>query len=94
MTDGREARRERFRAELVARLLRVRGDLTDAQFDELVERVERTAARFGEIDRGRGRGLPYFGSKRRPWSVGRIWPVKQAACVQKVCACEGTRRDS
>ena len=65
MTDGREARRERFRAELVARLLRVGGDLTDAQFDELVERVERTAARFGEIDRGRGRGTSRPDSEAR-----------------------------
>jgi hypothetical protein len=39
-----------MRAALVARLERVRGNLTDAQFAQLVDRVTRTAQRFEEID--------------------------------------------
>jgi hypothetical protein len=47
----RDERRQDARTELVARLQRVRGELTDAEFDELVRDVERTAQRFSEIDR-------------------------------------------
>ena len=47
-----ETRRQRFRAELTARLQRVRGQLTDEEFEELVNSMERTAARFAEIDAG------------------------------------------
>jgi hypothetical protein len=46
-----EGRRER-RAELVARLTRVRGQMTDTEFERLVASVERTTARFAEIDAG------------------------------------------
>ena len=46
----RDERRQQLRAELLARLQRVRGDMTDAQFEDLVSSVERTAARFAEID--------------------------------------------
>jgi hypothetical protein len=48
----REERRQQFRAELIARLQRVRGRMTDAEFDVLVNSVERTAARLAEIDAG------------------------------------------
>ena len=44
-----ERRRER-RADLVARLTRVRGQMTDTEFERLVASAERTAARFAEID--------------------------------------------
>ena len=47
----REERRHDLRTELVARLQRVRGEMTDAEFDALVRDVERTAERFSEIDR-------------------------------------------
>ena len=53
----RDERRQQLRAELTARLERVRGQLTDAEFDELVTAVERTAARFAEIDAGPYRAL-------------------------------------
>lgn len=49
----REERRQQLRAELMARLERVRGQMTDAEFADLVSSVERTAARFAEIDAGR-----------------------------------------
>ena len=48
----REERRRELRAELVARLERVRGQMTDAEFKALVRDVERTAMRFKEIDAG------------------------------------------
>ena len=48
----REERRQQLRAELIARLERVRGQLTDTEFADLVNSVERTAARFSEIDAG------------------------------------------
>ena len=48
----RDEQRQQLRAELIARLARVRGQMTDAEFDELVSAVERTAARFAEIDAG------------------------------------------
>ena len=53
----RDERRQELRAELIARLERVRGQMTDADFDELVTSVERTAARFAEIDAGPYRAL-------------------------------------
>ena len=40
-----------LRAELVARLERVRGQMTDSEFDELVRDVERVARRFTEIEK-------------------------------------------
>jgi hypothetical protein len=54
-----EERRQRLRAELVKRLGRVRGQMSDAQFAELVSSVERTAVRLAEID-----------AKPRTWWVG------------------------
>jgi hypothetical protein len=48
----REERRRQLRAELIVRLERVRGQLTDTEFAQLVDSVERTAARFTEIDAG------------------------------------------
>lgn len=53
----RDERRQQLRAELIARLERVRGRLTDAEFEELLTAVERTAARFAEIDAGPYRTL-------------------------------------
>lgn len=47
-----EDRRQEFRAELTAQLSRVRGQMTDAEFEDLVTSVERTAVRFAEIDYG------------------------------------------
>ena len=52
MRDARDPRRQKLRAELIARLERVRGGMTDAEFDALIASVERTAARFAEIDAG------------------------------------------
>jgi hypothetical protein len=52
MIDAREAQRQQLRAELKARLDRVRGRMTDEEFGELLDAVERTAARFAEIDAG------------------------------------------
>jgi hypothetical protein len=45
-----EERRQQLRSELIARLDRVRGKLTDSEFADLVSAIERTAARFAEID--------------------------------------------
>ena len=47
-----EERRRELRAELVARLERLRGQMTDAEFEDLVSAVARTAQRFPEIDAG------------------------------------------
>jgi hypothetical protein len=52
MRDARDPRRQQLRTELIARLERVRGRMTDAEFDALIASVERTAARFAEIDAG------------------------------------------
>ena len=46
-------RRRQFRAELITRLDRVRGTMSDAEFGKLVTSMERTAVRFAEIDAGR-----------------------------------------
>ena len=58
MRERRDDRRRELRAELVDRLSRVRGQMTDAEFEGLVADVERTAERFAEID-------------ARPY---RVWP--------------------
>jgi hypothetical protein len=50
MPESREERRQQLRAELITRLERVRGDMSDAEFDNLVTSLELTAARFAEID--------------------------------------------
>jgi hypothetical protein len=50
MPESREERRQQLRAELITRLERVRGDMSDAEFDNLVTSLEQTAARFAEID--------------------------------------------
>lgn len=50
MRRMRDERRQQLRMERIARLARVRGRMTDAEFDELVRAVERTAAQFAEID--------------------------------------------
>jgi len=52
MPDRRDPPRQQLRVELIARLERVRGLMTDAEFDTLITSVERTAARFAEIDAG------------------------------------------
>jgi hypothetical protein len=52
MTDAREAQRQQLRAELQARLDRVRGRMTDDEFGQLIDAVEATAKRFAEIDAG------------------------------------------
>jgi hypothetical protein len=52
MIDAREAQRQQLRAELKARLDRVRGGMTDDEFGGLIAAVERTAQRFAEIDAG------------------------------------------
>jgi hypothetical protein len=49
----RDERRRQFRAELIARLERVRGTMTDAEFGKLLTSIEQTAVRFAEIDAGR-----------------------------------------
>jgi hypothetical protein len=43
-------RSEQLRAALAARLERVRGDMSDAEFAQLIEDVIRTTQRFEEID--------------------------------------------
>ena len=62
----RDERRQQLRAELIARLERVRGQLTDTEFDDLVTSVERTAARFAEIDAGPYQVLPLPDDDERP----------------------------
>jgi len=62
----RDERRQQLRAELTARLERVRGRLTDAEFEELLSAVERTAARFAEIDAGPLHRLSDADHKARP----------------------------
>ena len=60
----RDERRKELRTELIARLERVRGKLTDAEFANLIDDVERTAARFAEIDAG-----PYASRLLAPDSI-------------------------
>ena len=50
MLEDREKRRHKLRDELRTRLERVRGAMTNADFESLVRDVERVAARFDEID--------------------------------------------
>ena len=52
--DAREDRRQAMVRTITARLARVRGNLTDAEFAELLGKVLRTAERFAEIDRQYG----------------------------------------
>jgi len=52
--DLREERRQALRAQIAARLSRVRGGLSDTEFTELVESVAQTAERFREIDAKEG----------------------------------------
>ena len=54
MSDPQAERRKNIRAQIAARLQRVRGAMTDADFARLVDDVVRTAARFAEIDAGPG----------------------------------------
>jgi hypothetical protein len=51
MLDSREVQRQRLREELQARLARVRGPMTDAVFEDLINAVEETSERMAEIDR-------------------------------------------
>ena len=46
MRDARDVQRQRLRDELRARLARVRGPMTDAAFEDLINAVEHTAKRF------------------------------------------------
>src|SRR5689334_18167897 len=50
MTDSWDDRRKTRRAEIEARLRRVRGAMTDVEFERLVSAVMRTAERFADID--------------------------------------------
>ena len=52
MRDARDVQRQRLRDELRARLATVRGPMTDAAFEDLINAVEHTARRFAEIDAG------------------------------------------
>ena len=52
MPETREPRRQQLREDLIARLERVRGEMTNSEFAALIMAVERTAARFAEIDSG------------------------------------------
>ena len=64
------ARQEQLSALIAARLERVRGTFTDAQFAQLVADVTRTTLRFEEIE-ARERSTPLPGSVRviRPLSA-------------------------
>ena len=55
MSDFIDERRKLRRAKIEARLARVRGALTDAEFERLANAVMRTAERFTDIDAGPGR---------------------------------------
>ena len=54
MSDAWAERRNTLRAQIAARLRRVRGAMTDADFARLVDDVVRSAERFAEIDAGPG----------------------------------------
>jgi hypothetical protein len=54
MSDAWAERRNTLRAQIAARLQRVRGAMSDADFAHLVDDVVRTAERFAEIDAGTG----------------------------------------
>ena len=48
--DDHDQRRQQLYATMAARLQRVRGSLTDAQFGQLLADMVRTAERFVEIE--------------------------------------------
>ena len=50
--DGKHERHQQLIAGIAARLDRVRGGMTDAEFAQLVTDVARTAQRFTQIDAG------------------------------------------
>jgi hypothetical protein len=50
MQDERDLQRQKVIAAIAARLERVRGTMTDAEFGQLLARMARTAERFAEID--------------------------------------------
>ena len=52
LDDGKNERHQQLLAAIAARLDRVRGGMTDAEFAQLVGDVARTAARFSQIDAG------------------------------------------
>ena len=56
--DDHDQRRQRLYATMAARLERVRGGLTDAQFAQLLAEMVRTAERFAEIEAKPGRLRP------------------------------------
>ena len=58
MQDFRQDRRHALLTELAARLNRVRGNMTDAEFAQLLADMVRTAERFAEIDATPGALLP------------------------------------
>ena len=58
MANDLEARRAELKATIESRLAKVRGALTDAQFDQLIADVVRTAERFAEIEKKPGAKTP------------------------------------
>lgn len=50
MQDDRDDRHRELMATMAARLSRVRGQMTDAEFGQLLADVVRTAKRFAELD--------------------------------------------
>jgi hypothetical protein len=50
MSTDRDARRRELAAELTERLARLRGQMTDSEFDQLVADMVQTTERFAEID--------------------------------------------
>lgn len=66
MTDSSHDRRNARRAEIKVRLRRVRGAMTDEEFEGLVSGVMRTAERFADIDAGPEAGWRHGSSRREP----------------------------
>jgi hypothetical protein len=66
MTDAADDRRRARRVEIEARLRRVRGAMTDAEFERLVSAVVRTAERFDDINAGTGVGWHRGSSQGEP----------------------------
>ncbi len=58
LVDDHDQRRQWLYAIMAARLQRVRGGLTDAQFAQLLADMVRTAERFAEIEAKPGRLRP------------------------------------
>jgi hypothetical protein len=56
--DADDVRRDAFKAMLRKRLQRVRGRLTDDQFERLLADVARTAERFTAIENAPGANKP------------------------------------